>query len=361
VAGVAEEFNDAVSHACTYFDRGYLAQGVALWRSLKRHDPTAELTVLALDDDTATSMTSIAGGQIRVITLVELLAADPRLAAVRAGRSRAEFIFALTPCLLQYVFRIRPEIDRLMYLDADLFFFASPAPIWAELGAQSVLVVPHRFPSWHDDSARYGVFNVGVLAFRRSVESEACLAWWRERCLESTALAAADGRFGDQKYLDEWPQRFAGVVVSRHPGVNLAPWNWASHRIELGEKGVRVDGEPLIVFHFAQFKRVRGPWFDSGQLEYGIMPRRLRSRLYGAYWAALKSAEHAIREVLPGFAVAERGWRASLGAWHLGVLRFFWGQFWLRLGPQWLSGRLGFGRYSGRAMAWYRRQQRRAP
>ena len=39
-----------MNHYCTYFDRGFLAQGLALWRSLGKHDLDSVLWVLALDE-----------------------------------------------------------------------------------------------------------------------------------------------------------------------------------------------------------------------------------------------------------------------------------------------------------------------
>lgn len=349
-----------MNHYCTYFDRGYLAQGLALWRSLAQHDPAAKLWVLALDAATAGVLRARGGDRLEVIALEELLRSDPELAAVRSSRTRLEFIFALTPCLLRHLFQAQSTLRRLIYLDADLFFFGSPGPIWNELGEQSVLIVPHRYPPWHDDSALYGRFNVGVVGFARNESAQACLAWWREQCLASTALAADGSRYGDQKYLDEWPRRFAGVVEMQHRGVNVAPWNWAGHRFDCEPAGVRVDGEPLVVFHFAQFRPVSAAWYDSGQLEYGIMPLGLRSRIYGPYADALAAAEAEIRPVLPDFSIPRRGWRTSLGAWHLAFLRLAWGQFWVRVGSRWIAGRLGLGRFSGRAMGAYRRWQRRA-
>jgi hypothetical protein len=349
-----------MNHYCTYFDRGYLAQGVALWRSLLRHDEAARLTVLALDNETAAVLRAVGGERLRVIELGALVAVDPALAAAKATRPRAEFIFALTPCLVRHLLAVDHKIQRLVYLDADLFFFSDAAPIWRELGGSSVLITPHRYPRWHDDSARYGRFNVGVVGFRRDEAGRGCVDWWREQCLTSTALTADGEHFGDQKYLDAWPTRFSGVAECAHAGINTAPWNWASHRFTIaGDAAVAVDGVPLVVFHFAQFKRISATWFDSGQLEYGIMPRGLRSRLYGEYWTAMQSAAAEIRRGLPEFSIPRRGWRASLGAWHLALLRIFWGQFWWRCGSQWLAGRCGLGRFSGRAMAWYRRRQRR--
>lgn len=344
---------------CTYFDRGYLAQGLALWRSLERHDPGARLTVLALDGETAVVLRAVGGPGLTVIERGQLLAADVVLAGLERGRSRAEFIFALTPCLVRHLFARRPDLARVVYLDADLFFFSAARPIWAELGDRSVLIVPHRYPTWHDDSEWYGRYNVGVVGFRNDESGRACVEWWRERCLESTALVGDGTRFGDQKYLDEWPGRFAGVIESSHPGINVAPWNWARHRFRLRDGAVEVDNARLVVFHFAQFRRISARWFDSGQLEYGIMPRWLRSRLYGEYWTALRRAECEIQGVASGFAIARRGWPAALDRWPLAAWRILWGQFWWHAGGQWYAGRLGLGRFSGQVMGRYRDWRRR--
>jgi hypothetical protein len=349
-----------MSNYCTFFDRGYLPQGLALWHSLQRHEASAVLWVLALDDETAGVLRAIASPGTRVVLLAELLAADPALAAVQAGRTRQEFVFTLKPCLCRYLLCAGQGIDVLTYLDSDLYFFGHPGLIQRELEEGSVLLVPHRYPPWHDDSATYGYFNAGVLAFRDDGPGRACLDRWREECLESCALVAGGLCYGDQKYLDAWPARYgAPVRVSQNPGLNLAPWNWVRHACVVSSPGVQVDGAPLIAFHFAQFRRVNARWFDSGQLEYGIMPLRLRSQLYETYWAALVASEAEIRRVRPEFTLSGRGWKASLGAWHLALLRLFWGQFWWRLGPWWLAGRFGLGQMSGRMMAIYRRVRRR--
>jgi hypothetical protein len=347
-----------MNHCCTYFDRGYLAQGLAMWTSLARHDAGAVLWVLALDDETAEVLRAQHEPRLRIVELATLLAADGDLAAVQAQRPPQEFIFTLTPCLVRWLLVKRPEIGVLTYLDADLFFFADPAPIVRELGAASLLVVPHRYPAWHDDAAWYGRFNVGVVVFRNDAMARACVDRWRTQCLESCALAHDGSGFGDQKYLDEWPQRWAGTVVSQHPGVNAAPWNWAAFEWEWRDGRCRVGGAELVVFHFAQFRPMHGAWFDGGQLEYGIMPLRLRSRLYGAYGEALRAAEESVRAVQPAFALPRRSWSAALGPWHLALLRMGAGQFWWQAGPWWIAGRLGLGRFSGHGLGWYRRWQR---
>ena len=341
---------------CTYFDRNYLAQGVALWRSLQRHDPAARLWVLALDASSAAVLRALGDAGLVVIDVDELLGSDVALAAAQRDRSRSEFIFTITPCWLRWLFDRCGEIERIAYVDADLLFFASPAPAWEAMGDGAVLVVPHRFPSWHDDRRRTGVFNVGWVAFRRSEVANRCIDWWRARCLEGCAVAGDGVVFGDQKYLDEWPNRFGGAVrVCAYPGVNLAPWNWAGHRCIVTKEGsVMVDAQPLVFFHFAQFRWIGGQWWDSGQLEYGVMSRALRRALYGAYVERLREAEAILRKTDPGFALNARGWWRTLGRWPLAGARMAMGQFWFRsLNGSWWA--MGFGgRWSGRLLGWYR-------
>lgn len=340
-------------HYCTYFDAGFLAPGLTLADSLARHDPDAVLWVLALDGTVENVLRRLARPHVRVVPLAELEAADPALAAVKATRSWLEYVFTLSPCLPRHLLRAQPDIDRLTYLDADLMFFDHPAPIFDELGGGSVLFTAHRFPDYlRAHYERHGVYNVGVLAWRRDSNGLACLDWWRERCLEWCHDRLEPDRYADQKYLDEWPRRFNGVVECRHPGVNLAPWNWMNHRLQAAGGAVRVDDQPLVVFHFARFRPLAGTWWwQSGQLDYGVMPASVRNAIYGPYWHALRAAMDEVQRVAPAWRPERRATRLNRTFWRALPLRLLFGTDWLRVGDRFISGRLGLGRYSGRCLA----------
>jgi hypothetical protein len=341
-------------HFCTYFDRGFLPQGLALWRSMQAHDPEAVLWVLALDNITAEALRHLGGTNLRVVPLAELEAGDPALAAVKPRRPGVDYIFTLSPCLPHWLMQSQPGIDRITYLDADMLFFSNPQPIFDEMGAASVFLTAHRFPGFlRAHYERHGVYNVGVLSWRRDPQGLACLDWWRDSCLDWCHDRVEAGRYADQKYLEEWPRRFTGVVEGRHPGVNLAPWNWMNHRYEFPDGLPRVDGQPLVLFHFARFRAaaVGNRWWQSGQLDYGVMPARLRNSIYGAYWRALSAATGEIRSVGPDWRPQQRGLRLNRDFWRELPLRLVFGSDWLRLGDRFVSGRLGAGRYSGRVLA----------
>ncbi|MSU47622.1 MAG: hypothetical protein EXS37_00740 [Opitutus sp.] len=358
-----------MNHYCTYFDRGFLSQGLALWRSLAAHDAGAVLWVLALDDFTAALLHELGERRLRVVTLAELEAGDAALAVARANRTRVEYYFTLSPCWPRWLLAAQPGIGRVTYVDADMFFFASPAVIFAAMDAAraSVLITAHRFPSWLRHYERHGKFNVGVLAFRNDTAGHACLDDWRARCLEWCYDRLEPTRYADQKYLDEWPARLGpALLVLDHPGVNLAPWNWAGHRwpVLFPKPGgtplaptlaVEVDDETMVLFHFARLRPIHGTWWwQSGQLEYGVMPWPLRHAIYGPYVRALLLARDEIAARRAGFDFGRRPARLGREFWRTLPLRIVFGGDWLRLGGALLNLRLGLGRWSAQGLAMLR-------
>jgi hypothetical protein len=283
---------------CTLFDGGYLTRGLALARSLQRVAPDAHLTVFCFDEDAKTILDALALPNVTTVALAELEAFDPELLAVKSDRSVAEYCWTATPCVLRYVLETRPEVMEVTYLDADLLFFADPEPVFTEMGDASVLITPHRFPP-HLQSAveSTGIYNVQFMTFRRTPEGLTALMWWRERVLEWCYATPSEGRMGDQKYLDDWPERFGGVHVLEHPGGGLAPWNVGQY--DLGN-GPTVDGRPALFFHFHALKLQRdGRHHWRHQLYQQSL--RVRKLFYDPYFAALDAALDEVRTVRPGF------------------------------------------------------------
>jgi hypothetical protein len=274
---------------CTYFDHRFLPRALAMIESLGRWCPELRIWALCMDEAAYEALRSLRLPGVEPISLEELEGADPELPAAKADRSRVEYFFTCTPALPLYILRRCPEVDVLTYLDADLFFFASPEPLFEELGDGSVGIIPHRFSRRVADRARFGTFNVGWLPFRRDENGLACLRWWRERCLEWCYARVEGDRYADQKYLDQWPERFQNVRILQHKGANLGPWNLASYAITEQEGRVQVDEQPLLFFHFSSFQRV-APWlYNTNLSSWHVRPYTVvRRRIVGPYIAALE-------------------------------------------------------------------------
>lgn len=269
---------------CTYFDRHYIDKGLALYQSIVRHCSPFRIWILCMDDVTYQILSEMQLPQVRLIALTEFERDDPMLQEAKSNRSLIEYYFTCTPSLPIYVLDNAPEVDVITYLDADMYFFSSIEPIYQELGDGSVLIIGHRFPPALKKLEIFGIYNVGLLAFRKDVNGLTCLHWWRDRCLEWCYDRVEDGRFADQKYLDEWPERFAGVVVSHHKGVGLAPWNITNYKYSSNCGDFLVDNQSLLVYHFHGLKQVNRWLYDANVASYKVrLPRIMKRALYRSY------------------------------------------------------------------------------
>ncbi len=274
---------------CTYFDAFYLPRARALHESLARRAGDFRLYALCHDEVALAAVTALGDPTFVAVSAADLEAHDPALAAVKASRNRVEYYFTCTASFCRYVLDRFEAVDLVTYLDADLWFFSSPEPIYAELEGASVGIIEHRFNPRVRSYARFGRFNVGWVSFRRDPDGLACLDWWRERCLEWCYDRVEADRYADQKYLDAFPERFAGVRVIEHRGANVAPWNAANHRFSVLNGNVQVDGHPLVFFHFAAFKEVRSWLYRTDFGAYmTVLGPVLRRHVFRPYIASLK-------------------------------------------------------------------------
>jgi hypothetical protein len=237
---------------CTLFDVNYLARALVLHRSLVETGEAFRLRAYCMDERSAALLARLALPDVEVIARAELEADDPELAAVRPTRSPVEYLWTATPTICLHALQRDPELDSITYLDADLQFFAGPSAVFDEIGTSSVTIVPHRYaPRWQAFERTSGVYNVEWLTFRRDASGLEALTWWRERCLEWCYARFEDGKFGDQAYLNDWPERFQNVHVLQHPGAGLAPWNLELYDVHEDRATGRllVDEVPLVFFH----------------------------------------------------------------------------------------------------------------
>lgn len=274
---------------CTYFDQYYLPRGLALYESLRKHCPEFQLWALCMDQGAVETLTKANLPALHIVPLELLEQHDAKLLAAKQNRNKLEYYFTCTPALPRFILDRWPEVDLITYLDSDLFFYADPKPIFDELGTRSTGIIAHRYPEYlRPELEPYGIYNVGWVSFRRDEAGQQCLNWWRERCLEWCYDRYEDGKHGDQKYLDVWPEMFPNVAVLEHKGANLAPWNLMNYTFTYENGQVYVDGDPLIFFHFTRFKKIQDWLYDTHTARFQTRaPRIVRQHIYAPYIRAL--------------------------------------------------------------------------
>ena len=291
-----------MGHAyCTLFDRDFLFRGLALYESLQKHAGEFTLWILCMDDTVHDVLSELALPHAELIRLSDF--EDDALRAAKRTRNPLEYCWTCTPSVPLWVLRNHPARESVTYVDADLMFFSDPEPLFDELGDGSVSIIEHRYaPRWQHLVTQSGIYNVEYMTFRNDTRGLRVLEWWRERCIEWCHDRVEDGKVADQMYLDDWPQRFPGVVVLEHPGAGLAPWNVEAHEFADGPEGVTVDGRPLIFYHYSSFA-ITGDGdvsFIPASPDYAISDRDARI-LYAPYEAAIRRGISQTRAVAPGY------------------------------------------------------------
>ncbi len=284
---------------CTLFDKNYVYRGLALYESLEREAGNFTLHILCLDDETYDTLSRL---QLPKVVLVRLQSVETE-AVLRAkgNRNKVEYYWTLASVFTYYVAEAS-KASSVAYIDSDIYFFASPATLYEELGESSVLIIKHNYPPRLAYlEARSGIYNVGVVIFKCDAVGLKCLGDWRSNCLAWCYNRSEQGKFGDQMYLDSWPARYKGVRVLAHPGGGVAPWN--VDQFTVGEEGGRVyvaPGQPLLFYHFHSLKMLSAHRFVHYSFFYSISASAERL-IYAPYSASLQRQIEKVQTVSPAF------------------------------------------------------------
>lgn len=284
---------------CTLFDSSYLFKGVVMLRTLRQHCLGAHVFVLCMDEPCRGMLEQLVLPGVTCISLSEIESVE--LLAAKKDRNIAEYCWTLSASLPAWVMDTRPEVDLLTYVDADLMFYSSVEPLFDEIDASSIAIIEHRFTPRLKYLEENGRFCVEWVTFRRDQEGLACLDRWRKQCIAWCYARLEDGRMGDQKYLDEWPARYASTCVLQHLGAGLAPWNFPNYKIDVdGDEQVLVDGQPLIFYHFHQFQLLDDGGFDRLSSFY-TAEMAPPEEVYCLYEQGLRNVVSEVQLLVPGF------------------------------------------------------------
>lgn len=289
-----------MNNFCTLFDSNYLMRGLAMYESLVKHCPDFHLYIFAFDAKAYELLKKIDLKKATVISLGEF--EDDKLLAVKPGRTKAEYCWTCTSSSILYCLE-KLNLPICTYIDADILFFDNPEILLDELKDRSILLTKHRYPAEHDKSDYSGKYCVQFLTFKNNAEGLKALRWWREACLDWCYARSEDGKFGDQKYLNDWPEKFNGVHVLHNLGGGVAPWNVLSYDFYQKDKeiyGREISSQKefkIIFFHFHNsalykiFGKIKSSYFQRVNKKSELLFYRLYDRFLNMAYDLLKAIE----------------------------------------------------------------------
>jgi len=269
---------------CTLFDSNYLTRGLAMYESLKAQSDDFHLYIFAFDNRSVTLLKKLRLDHVTVISLQEF--EDEKLLSIKNARTAGEYCWTCTPSIIKYCIETY-NLDNCTYLDADLYFFSDPSVLIEEMGNNSILITEHRYTLQYDQSATSGVYCVQFMTFKNDDNGMNVLNWWRDACNEWCYARFEDGKFGDQKYLDDWTTRFEGIHVLQHLGGGVAPWNIQQY--ELTNPAFK-----LIFYHFHAFKFLSNATVELGNYKLRYADLQM---LYKPYLEHLEQIKDTISKI----------------------------------------------------------------
>ncbi len=284
---------------CTLFDSVFLMKGLALYSSLSRHCDNFILYVFAFDDLAYRVLSDAALPSLHVISLSQF--EDQDLMSVKESRSKREYCWTSTPSTIKFVLD-RYGHDHCIYLDSDVFFFSNPEPMLEEFRDPSILITGHRYSPAYDNSGSSGKYCVQFTGFKNNIEGRKALEWWRNACIDWCYARHEDGKFGDQKYLDDWPVRFAGTHVLTHPGGGVAPWNIQQFRLSGEDEKILIrdysgQKSELIFYHFHELVFLNNNKVDLSGYR---LPGNCVKLIYIPYLDAIREWSRFLSNKYPG-------------------------------------------------------------
>jgi hypothetical protein len=159
--------------------------------------------------------------------------------------------------------------------------------VFQEISDSSIAIIPHHFYGIGKRYEKYGIYNVGWVSFQNNEIGRACLQSWLLKCAEwcFDYYDKVNERFGDQKYLDAWQEKFKDVKIVQQKGANLAPWNVGQYQITQKENRViYIDEDLLVFYHFASFKKLNSDVYTTSISRYFARPNNIiKEKIYSHY------------------------------------------------------------------------------
>ncbi|MEO5946846.1 MAG: hypothetical protein ABIP79_08520 [Chitinophagaceae bacterium] len=235
---------------CTIVTPEFIPFAKVLHNSLVGFKPDLTIQVLVIGE---TSLQPEKNFTIHTVDELKNYSLVKQLAEKYAYTNKDQFRWALKPVFLSHLLE---QYDKVIYVDADIYFFSDPSFLFKELDNTSVLLSPHwgeTNPTLDEEkflmNFRIGLYNAGFIgASKKGLPS---LEWWATACSYEIKQDNEKGLYDDQRYLDLFPIIDPDTKILRHKGCNVGSWNINTCKRLLKNGNVFISEEfPIVFIHF---------------------------------------------------------------------------------------------------------------
>lgn len=292
---------------CTLLSRDYLAKGLTLYNSLLDHDKHFTMFIFCMEKESTSILEQMGLKNAVIISMSELETEDRGLLETKDSRSVQEYSWTAKASVMLYILRHYAEIDNIIWLDGDICFFSDAEPIYREWGSSSILLTEEKYTGLYEEKSRiYGKYQLGFMGFRRDETGIACLEQFRRNVLQWCYNRFEEGKWSDQMYAVDWPEKYKNVHIVKHKGINVNPFILYRYvteqgmKIISGDSRVFIEDEELVLFHFYGFDRYNNREFDL--CHYGsFLSDDTLKYVYKPYTEQINKAVAGINSLAEGY------------------------------------------------------------
>jgi hypothetical protein len=231
---------------------------------------------------------------------------DERIAGMAERYNPFELSCALKPYFAYHILTADPAVERLIYLDGDMCVFGA----FSLLTNAAITLSPHRTSNVNYIEGlnnfstisllKYGVYNAGYFELQPKPEAFRFLKWWQMLMENYAYNKPEEHMFTDQLWLTTVPSFFDDVFINKNPGYNVGFWNLIERKLVAVDNGYNVNGEPLVLFHYSNYK-IEEPDrlvnFDDPYLSFTTL-KELRP-VFERYRQGILEADYEKMKMLP--------------------------------------------------------------
>ncbi|MGG3098062.1 hypothetical protein ABEO88_06625, partial [Niallia circulans] len=283
---------------CVIAGKEYCIKIMAVYESLAKNSDNFNLWVCCMDAITHKFLNEKNLKNMHLIRVEEI--ENDQLRAVKQERMINEYCWTLKSFLIEYILK-NNDIEQVLYCDGDIYFFSNPASIFNEWGSASIFLTPQRDLEWVEQ--KYGKYQAGIIGFRKDAIGLSAVQWWKDRCIEWCGVVESNGRFGDQKYLDQLPKMYDNVRISSNLGVNAAPWNIIYNNdfnVSLQGDKVFINNDPLVAYHFSCITIYDSDKYDLWSMHQINIQKEIMNYIYVPYLDLLEKLIKNYQNSYPG-------------------------------------------------------------